>query len=193
MNPIEDTRDVLIATIAARLRLPTDHAQIWASDLREAGFSLDLCHAAVKAVAQSVSGRPVSYADVYQECVRRREAERARTETEGRLALASGERRHEVASLIARCAAAVGLSGRVGTKTEAEVRDEMRALYREPEALRERLAEIDVLSSPVERGRALARQILARAPELDPDETQRRNEEIARDWTRSEDGRWVRR
>lgn len=188
---IETPTHALAASIEGRLRVTAQTARMWADDLIDDGARLDEAHAAVRDLARShPAGRPCTYADLLETWRASRRGREAIDRTDRMLAERTGDSRlqPEARAQIARVAAAVALSGAAAGRTEAEVRDAMRALWTQPE-------EVERLTAEVSGHTKAGRRALAARAAAEPIRTEGwegREAEIQRGWAMVE-GRWVRR
>ena len=171
---------VLAQAIEGRLRVSAITAKFWAEDLLAeqidtappgAGHPPELrrcnlseAHEAVKAVSE-ITDRPVMYGDLKKAW--RSIAERSLSQTRTDRLLGSGGEQPdpEVKASIARVAAALAFSGGTRGRDVAEVREQMRTLYREPQRVQELLSGNEDSS---EEGRRAKAARLAAAPVTRP-------------------------
>ena len=147
--------------LAALARVQPETATVWLHELTtQESIELAEARRIVSVVCRRrVARGPLEISELVREA-RTGELSRAetghselRTKTEGYLALGSG-RPAEVDATIARVALAVALSGATRGRTDAEVRDEMRTLYRQPERVAEVLAAAEVDTEDARRAKA---------------------------------------
>ena len=160
MNATELATEALYLSHLARVSPET--ATVWLSELvTHERISLERAREVVSAVCRLRSRTgPIEIADLVREArtseLSRPASRQLRESMERYLAIGEGQPDPEIKATIARVAAAVALSGGTRGRSEAEVRDEMRTLYREPERVRELLSESGSLESRQQKAARIA-------------------------------------